>query len=272
MEKVAILNDIHGNLYLLEKAIDYINKNNVSKILVCGDFLTDGPDDNLIIEALKKNNAIVILGNREESLLNLEHNNKELTEKFYSFYYTYKNLTKDNLDYLKKLPITKLINIENKTICISHGSPYKSRDSINQNSYEIFDLLIQDYPADVYFFAHTHKSFEKTYKNKLFINTGAINMNLDTPKTSTFGILTINNDITIYEQIILNYDFNEVKNYYVNSNYYKEHPEWTKIILYILKDGIEYNSKFSKMYDYSKSIKNNYYRFSFIYNLPKIVE
>lgn len=32
------------------------------------------------------------------------------------------------------------------------------------------------------------------------------------PKVTTFGILTINEDITIYEQVILEYDFDEVKN------------------------------------------------------------
>lgn len=62
MEKVAILNDIHGNLYLLNKALEYLKDKNISKFLVCGDFLTDGPDDNKIIDTLKSLNAEVILG------------------------------------------------------------------------------------------------------------------------------------------------------------------------------------------------------------------
>ena len=71
MEKVAILNDIHGNLYLLNKALEYLKDKNISKFLVCGDFLTDGPDDNKIIDTLKSLNAEVILGNREEAILKL---------------------------------------------------------------------------------------------------------------------------------------------------------------------------------------------------------
>lgn len=164
MEKVAILNDIHGNLFLLNKALDYLKDKNISKFLVCGDFLTDGPDDNKIIETLRNLNAEVILGNREESLLKLTPNSGEISEKFYSFYYTYKNLTLENLEYLKKLPTTKIINIANKKICMSHGSPYKSRDMIDSTSYEQFAKLIIDYDADVYLFAHTHKYFEKVYK------------------------------------------------------------------------------------------------------------
>lgn len=272
MEKVAILNDIHGNLFLLNKALDYLKDKNISKFLVCGDFLTDGPDDNKIIETLRNLNAEVILGNREESLLKLTPNSGEISEKFYSFYYTYKNLTLENLEYLKKLPTTKIINISNKKICMSHGSPYKSRDMIDSTSYEQFAKLIVDYDADVYLFAHTHKFFEKVYKNRLFVNSGAVNLSMGRSKVSTFGILSLSDDLIIYDQIILDYDFEKVKRYYTESNFYKEHPEWCKIILYMLKDGIEYNTKFSKMYDYNMSLKTNYYKFTFIYNLPKIVE
>ena len=93
MEKVAILNDIHGNLFLLNKALDYLKDKNISKYLVCGDFLTDGPDDNKVLDRLKKLNAEIILGNREESLLNLTTNAGDVTEKYYSFYYTYNQLS-----------------------------------------------------------------------------------------------------------------------------------------------------------------------------------
>lgn len=85
MEKVAILNDIHGNLFLLNKALDYLKDKNISKFLVCGDFLTDGPDDNKIIDTLKKINAEVILGNREESLLKLTPNSGEISKNFILF-------------------------------------------------------------------------------------------------------------------------------------------------------------------------------------------
>ena len=272
MEKVAILNDIHGNLFLLNKALDYLKDKNISKYLVCGDFLTDGPDDNKVLDRLKKLNAEIILGNREESLLNLTTNAGDVTEKYYSFYYTYNQLSEENIEYLKTLPTTKVINICNKKICMSHGSPYKSRDIITNTSYEMFDKLIKDYNADIYLFAHTHRNFEKVYKNKLFVNSGAVNLAMGKSQVSTFGILSISDDLIIYDQVVLPYNFKEVKEYYTKSEYYKEHPEWCNIILYMLKDGIEYNAKFSKMYDYNKSLKTNYYKFTFIYNLPKIVE
>ena len=212
----------------------------------------------------------MILGNREESVLNITPSMSSENEKYYPLYYTRKNLTEENLEYLKKLPTSKVVTINNKKILLSHGSPYNTKDIINQSSISAFNKLLNDYDADIFLFAHTHKYFYKEYKNHLFINTGAINTFLGKPSTSTFGILSINEDITIYEQIEIPFIFDEVKNYYQSSKYYEECPEWSNIILYILKTGIDYNKKFTKSYDLNKSMKSNYYKFTFIYNLPKI--
>lgn len=271
MEKVAILNDIHGNLYLLNKVLDYLREQNISRILVCGDFLTDGPDDNKIIETLKKLNADIILGNREEEIIKILSSSNDFQEKHYPLYYTAKNLTEENLKFIQNLSTSKLIKLNGTKILMSHGSPYNTKDITTKDSYQTFDTLINDYDADIYLFAHTHEYFEQTYRNKLFLNTGSINCFHGDTKT-TFGILTITKTQTTFEEIKLPYNFSEVKKYYMQSKYYEECPEWSNIILYMLKTGINYSTKFTKSYDYSKSMKNNFYKFKFIYNLPTFKE
>ena len=270
MMKIAILNDIHGNLYLLNQALTYLKDKNISLYLVCGDFLTDGPDDNQIIETLRSLPSEIILGNREESILSISKEISTLNEKMNPIYYTYLNLTRENLTFLKTLSNTKTISIDNQRICLSHGSPYKTRDIIDQNSTSIFDSLQIDYPSDIYLFAHTHKYFNVSYNNKLFINSGAVNCFMGDVSVSTFGILTINDLVTTYEQVELPINFEEVKNYYYQSNYYKAFPEWTNIILYVIKYGICYNSIFSKEYDSTISLKENYNNFIRKHNLPSL--
>ena len=270
MKKIAILNDIHGNLYLLNKALDYLKDKNISLYLICGDFLTDGPDDNKIIDTIRSLPSQVILGNREESILNMPTEIHKYSEKMNPMYYTYLNLTKENLSYLRTLQNTKTISIDNKTICLSHGSPYKTRDYLDENSYPVFANLIEDYSSDIYLFAHTHKYFNTTYKDKLFINSGAISCYMGKKQLSTFGILTISDNITYYEQIELSFNLDDVKNYYYQSNYYKAFPEWTNIILYVIKSGINYNSIFSKEYDPNLTFKENYTKFISNHKLPQL--
>ena len=268
MKKIAILNDIHGNLYLLNKALNYLKDKNISLYLVCGDFLTDGPDDNKVIETLRNLPTEIILGNREESLLSVPPDGRNLNEKMYPLYYTYHKLTKENINFLKQLSPSKIINVDNYNICLSHGSPYKTRDIVKKDSRELFSNLIKDYPSDIYFFAHTHRYFNVSYHNKMFINTGAINCFLGKSSTTTFGILTINDSLVSYEQIELPFDFNEVKDYYFRSNYYKSFPEWTNIILCVIKYGINFHTKFSREYDFNQSMNKNFHNFIKTNNLP----
>ena len=45
--------------------------------------------------------------------------------------YTFNSLSRENYLYLKTLPIYKVIEIEGKKICISHGSPFYIKDKLH---------------------------------------------------------------------------------------------------------------------------------------------
>jgi tRNA U34 5-carboxymethylaminomethyl modifying GTPase MnmE/TrmE len=105
MEKIAVLNDIHGNLFLLNKALNYLKDKNISKFLICGDFLTDGPDDNKIIDILKSLDSEIILGNREESILKIFSSSNEITEKL-----NLSNIVNKDMSYLCNLREIDLVN------------------------------------------------------------------------------------------------------------------------------------------------------------------
>lgn len=259
--KIAILNDIHGNLYLLKKALTYLESKDIDLYLINGDFLTDGPDADAIITTIKSIKAIVTLGNREESILLLTKDLSPLSIKTFPLYYTMSSISIPNIEYLKTLPKYQIINVSGKKILMSHGLPKSTTTKITENSYSIFDYLINEYNADIYFFAHTHRNFNVIYKNRLFINSGAINCSMGTPKTSTFGILTIKDNLTFYNQESLPYDFNKVVDYYKTSEYYQNCKEWSNLILATLETGIGYLSKFSTFYDKSQTMFVNYQKF-----------
>lgn len=268
MKKIAVLNDIHGNLFLLNKVIESLKDKNIDKYIICGDFLTDGPDDNKIIETIKDLNAEVIIGNREETILDIKNKKFKPDIKSYPLFYTANNLSFENILYLESLTKYKIINYEGKKICISHGSPYNIRDMINFKDDLFFQNIKNDFPADIYLFAHSHRPFYKEYQNQVFINTGAINCILDRKKVTSYGIITINSSLISYEQVYLPYNIEEVKEYYLNSDYYKACPEWSMIILNVLNSGYNYIEAFSNQFDFSKSINENFTNFVRNYDLP----
>ena len=160
MKKIAILNDIHCNYPVLDQVLKDLKIKNIDHYIICGDFLTDGFDNEKIVNTIRTLPATVIAGNREISLNNDQHiwQNKD---RWTSMVFAYNSLTSNSLEYLKTLPITKTIKVEGLSICISHGSPYNVRDLIYKESKHFFNKIIKDFPADVYLFAHTHKKFYK---------------------------------------------------------------------------------------------------------------
>ena len=263
MSKIAIINDIHSNYLLLQKILNYTRKQNIEKYIICGDTITDGVWVNEVLESLEKIDPIMVNGNREEAIINYDGVSWNNNPRFALMLYTYKNISKDNLEFIKKNEITKTVTIEGIKICISHGSPYKVRDLVYHDSYSLFDRLINDFNADVYLFAHTHIPFCTKYKNKLFINAGAL-FPCYNKQVVVFGVLDINDKTVNYSQIELKYDFLEVKDFYLNSLTYQVSSEWCNILINEFAKGIDYYNLFADYLDKNyKTIDNNTWKEAF---------
>ena len=64
--KVAVLADIHGNLFALEAVLNDIKAHNVDQTIILGDLITDFPDfTNNVLDLAKQCTMHIIKGNRE---------------------------------------------------------------------------------------------------------------------------------------------------------------------------------------------------------------
>ena len=261
MKKVAILNDIHGNYLFLERILRELKYQNIDDYIIGGDLVSDGPENNLVVEKIKFLTKNVISGNRDKDISSYNGIEWVNNERFYNMLYAFNELSSDNLNYLKSLDIYKIINIDGIKICISHGSPYNVRDIVRPHMHDLFDKLISDFNCDIYLFAHTHQHFDIKYKNKYFINAGAINCSSSGKPGAYYGILVIDNDHIYYEQKVYDFDFEEVKKYYLASNYYKACPEWANLVLYTLKSGMDNCCPFVNSFDSTLSYKENFQKY-----------
>ena len=261
MKRIAILNDIHGNYLFLERILRDLKYQNIDEYIIGGDLVSDGFENELVVNKVKELTSNVILGNRDEDIVNYDLKSWKENDRFENMLYAFKQLSKSSFDFLKKLPKYKIINIENKRICISHGSPYNIKDAIRPYNMELFDKLIKDFDCDIYLFAHTHQQFDITYKNRYFINSGAINCSSCGQPGSYYGILTIENDNISYEQRVYEFDFEEVKKYYLESDYYQECQEWANLVLYTLKTGEDKCCPFIDSYDNNLSYNANFIKY-----------
>ncbi len=242
MKKIAVIGDIHCHLQLFEQVINEVD-GQVDDYIFLGDYITDGPHANEILNIVKNRSENVILGNREVDIINYDEQKIINSVRYRSKMYTLKEINNENLGFLKKLPIYQIIEIKNKRICFCHGSPYHVKDEVFNKSLTLFDRLIADFDCDVYLFGHQHRPFYLEYRKRIFINPGSVNSPLDGRATCKYGILEIAENI-VYHQKEIVYDWHIAKKYYLESDYFKACPEWSNLLIYILRDGIDYRKLF----------------------------
>lgn len=84
----------------------------------------------------------------------------------------------------------------------------KYKTHIKNPTIEQNEKMFSDINADIFLYGHTHTTSINNSNNKWYINTGA----LGCPGKSNIaraGILEINNDEIIYEQLNIEYDVNK---------------------------------------------------------------
>lgn len=255
--KIAVIADIHCNYKVFKKAYEDALSRGVEMFFFLGDQITDGFEANEVLNLVKTSPGYALSGNREIDLIKHETEPNPLWKdhlQFKSMQYCYDSLTEENFEYIKTLPIYRIVEINNTKICMSHNTPYTERGYVGPNDFDLFDQLIEEFDCNIYLFGHQHIDFEVTYKSKLFINPNSVGL----PSTSLpyrYGILTLDEGIH-YESIGIEYDYQELEAHYHNSDYYKIVPQWCELMLMTMRDGINHAALFFE-YVMKETQKNN---------------
>lgn len=276
--RLAIISDIHSNLLALNLAMNDLKNQNINKIIFLGDYITDGENENEILNIIKSNSDYTILGNREKYILNYNQA-KKVYNNYKPIHTTFNNLNKDNLNYIKSLKEFEIINLENIKILIIHGSEYYDND---KNINNMFDQIIDNYNFDICFFGHTHEYLYKKYKNKIFLNPGSIGIPVDYP-TYKYCIVEIGKDINVsLKEFNIEDTFDGFSNKYKKTKYYHENYIWANLVLYSIKHGKAYCGTFTQLFNnkiiqiknisvnkFNKIYNTTYKEFCKIFNLDK---
>ena len=67
--KIAVISDIHGNIYALMKAFEDIEEQGVDKVICLGDLVGYGPHPNEVIALIKRREIPCIKGNYDASVV-----------------------------------------------------------------------------------------------------------------------------------------------------------------------------------------------------------
>lgn len=127
-----------------------------------------------------------------------------------------------------------------------HGDKYYNN---TDNIEKIFDRIIEDFDFDICFFRHSHKYLYKEYKDKIFINPGSVGEPTDYP-TYKYCIIEITDRVNvILKEFNVKESFSELVSDYKKTKYYKNNYVWSNLILYTIRDGIDYCPLFLEQFN-----------------------
>jgi putative phosphoesterase len=180
--KIAVIADIHSNLYALEEVLREIKR---VKIFCCGDLVGYNPFPNEVVGLIKKENIISILGNHDHAVLTGDTSwFNPIAAK--AIQWTREELKEENKKFLKRLPTMH----EHESFSMIHGSPKNPLEEYVYPDHP--DYVFKDFfnytRKDVIILGHTHVPFVRRIDNKLVFNPGGVGQPRDMDPRASYAM------------------------------------------------------------------------------------
>lgn len=118
--KIVVISDIHGNMEALNKVLEYINKLECEKRVVClGDIVGYGPNPAECFEIVESLTDKICLGNHEDAILDTNYNYQMTKYALEAIRWTRGILGKEIREAISRLPV----QIEEDNVLYVHASP-----------------------------------------------------------------------------------------------------------------------------------------------------
>jgi putative phosphoesterase len=171
---IGVISDIHGDYGALEAVLDKLDHyHEVDYILCAGDLVGRGPQQNEVVETIRRRNIPAVRGNHDE------------------WFY---DLSPENSDYLRNLPLDWRGSLGGLELFMCHGKPGSNlwglyRDHISNT---LLNMMLISLQADVLITGHTHVPLYVRVEQGCVVNPGSI-YTFESARNSshTYGVLRL---------------------------------------------------------------------------------
>jgi putative phosphoesterase len=163
---LLIMSDIHANLPGLNAVLSDVPSPDL--IIHSGDILGYGPYPNQVVEQLKKENIVSIVGNHDRAVVSGDFDFPEIPTKV--IHWTQNRLTDSNRRYIEQLPLEKSLEADKISIRLVHGSPQNPDEYVYPDDISS-DLAVDE---DILVYGHTHYPVITSVDGCLVLNPGSV--------------------------------------------------------------------------------------------------
>lgn len=188
--KLGIISDIHSNTIALKTVIKEFEKMNIDKIICCGDIIGIGSQPEETVQQLikLKDKLIAVRGNHEQYLINglpknvHDDKRKMSLEEIQNHEWNHSQLSNSSIQFLKDLPMTENIIVDNFNIFVTHYPMYSNgeyKKHLKNPTCDEVKELFKDVKSNIFLYGHTHTSNVIAFENTCYINPGSVRLPYD---------------------------------------------------------------------------------------------
>lgn len=206
--KIALLSDIHANIYALKAVLDDLDKEHVEKILILGDYTGYyyWPGD--VVDLLMKDTRCFGIAGNHEKILHQFLSDPASADKYRQKYGSgydscLKQLSDQNLNWLFSLPDEAVFDAGGLQFYLSHGALGSTEKYIYPDA-SIEELRANYSDKQFTVFGHTHYPFLHQNDGKFLINPGSVGQPRDLSGSASYVIIDINNLVIRFKRKCFN--------------------------------------------------------------------
>jgi len=148
----GLFSDIHSNLAALEAVLASMSMYKVERKVCLGDLVGYCADADTCVQLVQAHSDICLMGNHDSVALHREPSIHFNQFARLAIEWTQKHLSKESLDYMKKLPYI----VEEGELCFVHASPKSPADWYYVSSLEDAVDAFEYFSSRICFVGHTH--------------------------------------------------------------------------------------------------------------------
>ena len=157
--RYLILSDLHGNAEAFTAVLQRLKRKRFDRVICLGDFVGYGADPNKVVDQFRtlRFPTVAIRGNHDKVAAGLEEGKTFNATALEAARWTQERLSKENADFLRRLPVGPAIVDESFMVC--HGSPLDEDSYIFSDADASLNFMVVERIApgtQLCFFGHSH--------------------------------------------------------------------------------------------------------------------
>ncbi len=196
--RIAILSDIHGNIFALQAVLKEISKKKVDKFFFLGDLTGYYYHPKDVYNLLLENQAFMILGNHEQILFDCIDgiiNPEDIRQRYGSGHrIALEQFSTSEIESLRELTESHTEILNGTKLSFHHGAPFdKNFYLYSDTDKEILTKCDSD--ALFTFVGHSHYPFVSKLSKTTLVNVGSVGQSRQMGGYASWCLLNLNNNV-----------------------------------------------------------------------------